>query len=144
MKNRIRQPAKDHPTDIILADYLDGTLSGEERISVESHISSCHECLDKMVSAYESVKSTKKRKVRTMGRINIYLILAIISFALSFILPRYFIQLLVATLLLGTKWVADSKSTKMLVMIHEAWKNGGKDEASEVIRRFDNNIKTRR
>jgi hypothetical protein len=72
-----------------------------------------------------------------MGRINLYLILAIIFFVSSFAIPRFFLQFLVATLLLGAKWVTDSKSTKMLIMIHEAWKNGGEREASEVIRRFD-------
>jgi hypothetical protein len=78
-----------------------------------------------------------------MGRINLYLIFAVLSFALSFMVPRFFIQLLVATLLLGAKWIIDSKTTKMLVMIHEAWKNGGEREASEVIKRFDPGIKAR-
>ena len=74
-----------------------------------------------------------------MKKINIYLILAIAAFTLSFITGRYFLQLLVATLLLGAKWITDSKTTKMLVMIHEAWKKGGEHEASEVIKRFDSN-----
>ena len=87
--------------------------------------------------------STDTRKDKPMGRINIYLILAIISFGLSFVTPRYFIQLLTATLLLGAKWVIDSKTTKMLVMIHEAWKTDGERGASEVIKRFDLNAKTR-
>jgi hypothetical protein len=134
---------EEHPSDIMLADYLDDLLSPKERKRIEAHVSNCAECLNKMAAAYESVKKFKKGKVKTVGKINFYLVFAIISFALSFMLPSYFIQLLVATLLLGAKWVADSKSTKMLVMIHEAWKNGGKDEASEVIRRFDHNIKTR-
>ncbi|MDD5427982.1 MAG: zf-HC2 domain-containing protein [Candidatus Omnitrophica bacterium] len=143
MKNGTKDTAASHPTDVMLADYLDGLLSCEERRSVERHLSACAECLNKAVSAYRSVKQFKKRKAKTVGKINFYLLFAILAFALSFILPRHFIQLLVATLLLGAKWVADSKSTKMLVMIHEAWKNGGKDEASEVIKRFDSRMKTR-
>lgn len=136
-----------HPTDVALADYLDGLLSRERRAQIEAHVAACDECRNKMVCAYESVRSFKKtmpadkRKVKPMGRINLYLILAIISFALSFVIPRFFLQLLVATLLLGAKWIIDSKTTKMLVMIHEAWKNGGEREASEVIRRFDQKIK---
>jgi hypothetical protein len=78
-----------------------------------------------------------------MGKVSLYLIFAAISFLLSFIVPRFFLQFLVATLLLGAKWVADSKSTKMLIMIHEAWKNEGEHGASEVIRRFDSSMKKR-
>jgi hypothetical protein len=135
-----------HPKDTMLADYLDDRLPPIEKKKIEEHIASCDECLNKVVSAYESVRSFDKnaylkRKGKSMGKINIYLIAAIISFALSFITPRFFLQFLVATLLLGAKWVADSKSTKMLVMIHEAWKNGGEREASEVIKRFDSDIK---
>ncbi len=143
MKNGTKDTAVSHPTDVMLADYLDGLLSYEERRLVESHLSACAECLDKAVSAYRSVRPFKKRKAKDVGKINFYLLFAILAFTLSFILPRHFIQLLVATLLLGAKWVADSKSTKMLVMIHEAWKNGGKDEASEIIKRFDSRTKTR-
>ena len=132
-----------HPTDVMIADYLDRLLSPKARSHVEAHLAVCDDCLAKAVSAYESVKTSGKRKAKSMGKINIYLILAVISFALSFAIPRFFLQFLTATLLLGTKWVADSKSTKMLVMIHEAWKNGGGQEASEVIRRLDPNIKSR-
>ena len=137
------QVAGKHPTNVMLADYLDNLLSRDDRGRVEAHAAVCGECRDKMVCAYGSVRSfrksssTGKRKARPMGRINLYLVLAVVSFALSFALPRFFLQLLVATLLLGAKWITDSKTTKMLVMIHEAWKNGGEREASEVIRRFD-------
>ena len=138
-----------HPTDVALADYLDNLLSGKDRALVEAHAAACDECRSKMVCAYQSVRSfrksepTNKRKARPMGRINLYLIFAIISFVLSFTVPRFFLQLLVAALILGAKWITDSKTTKMLVMIHEAWKNGGEREASEVIRRFDQKIKSR-
>ena len=147
---RGRQVTSKHPSDASLADYLNDLLSPENRKSVETHLVVCDECLNKIVSAYESVgslnknTSSNKRKAKPMGRINLYLILAIISFTLSFIIPRFFLQFLVATLLLGAKWVVDSKSTKMLVMIHEAWKNNGERGASEVIKRFDPDIKSRR
>jgi hypothetical protein len=143
------QEHKKHPADIILADYLDNCLTRKKRRQVETHINGCAECLDKMVSAYESVRNfrkfgkSEKRKARKMGRINFYLLLAAISFTLSFVIPKYFIQLLAATMLLGIKWVIDSKTTKMLVMIHEAWKNGGERGAAEVISRFDSDVKTR-
>ena len=149
-KNERAQDANNHPTDVALADYLDNLLSGEDRERVESHAAACSECRNKMVCAYESVRTFKKSvntdkgKAKPMGKINLYLILAIISFTLSFMIPRFFLQLLVATLLLGAKWVVDSKTTKMLVMIHEAWKNNGERAAGEVIKRFDSNFKIRK
>jgi hypothetical protein len=64
---------------------------------------------------------------------NVYLVLALISFAASFALPRFFIQSLVATLLFGMKWIADSRSTKTLVMIHDAWIRGEDKEVSRIL-----------
>jgi len=127
-----------HPGDTALAAFLDNSMSKTERQRCEEHLVSCAECRVKIVSAYESVKSfknekTSKRKATIMKKINIYLVLTIIAFALSFLTPRYFLQLLVATLLLGTKWIVDAKSTKMLIMIYEAWKNGGEKEASRIL-----------
>lgn len=135
-----------HPTETELADFLSRSLSGEERRRLEDHIAGCSDCLDRLVSAYESVEGFKKasaKKGRFMNKINIYLVLAILSFILSFAVPRYFLQFLVATLLLGIKWVADSKSTKMLVMIYEAWKKGGEKEASRILETLDSPPKKR-
>jgi hypothetical protein len=136
-----KKKTENHPTDLLLADYLDKRLSPSQRKEIEAHVIACDECLNKMVCAYETVKSQRKEK--SMGKVSLYLIFAAISFLLSFIVPRFFLQFLVATLLLGAKWVADSKSTKMLIMIHEAWKNEGEHGASEVIRRFDSSMKKR-
>ena len=138
-----------HPSETELSDYLSGILSGDDKKKVEDHIACCRECLTSMVSAYESVKESgktgtgKKRKGQTMKKFNIYFILAIVSFILSFIIQKYFIQFLTATLLLGIKWVADAKSTKMLVMIYEAWKNGGEKEASRILKTLDQTPKNR-
>jgi len=137
-----------HLSETELAGFLDGSLQAKERRKHEEHLAGCEECLAKAASAYESVKAFRKgalikRKVTIMKRMNIYLLLAIISFIASFITPRYFLQLLVATLLLGTKWIVDSKSTKMLVMIYEAWKNGGEKEASRIIKTLEPQSKSR-
>ena len=78
-----------------------------------------------------------------MKRINLYLILAVIAFSLSFVTPRYFVQLLVATLVLGIKWVADSRSTKMLIAIYDAWKTGGLQGAGRVLEKLDTHPKSR-
>lgn len=129
-----------HPADVELAAYLAGNDESEyARKCVETHLSECEVCLEGIISAQEAVaefnKTTllKKLKDAIMKKLNMYLLLATISFILSFITPRYFLQLLVATLLLGIKWVADSKTTKMLIMIHEAWKRDGGEGASRIL-----------
>lgn len=141
--NGIKQEIKTHATDVEMADYLAKTLSKVDRDRVENHIAGCGECLEKAVSAYESVKEFKKGKGNMMKKFNIYLILAIVSFSLSFIFQSYFLQFLTATLLLGIKWVADSKSTRMLVMIYEAWKRGDNKETSRILSSLDSNPKNR-
>lgn len=142
-----KEAVKRHPREEDLAGWLAGTLSGRDKEVVETHIASCDECLGKAVAAYDSVKefykTRLKRKDGFMKRLNMYLVLAVIAFALSFIMPGYFLQMLVATLLLGLKWVVDSKTTKMLVMIHEAWKAGGAKEAGRVVERLDQRSKSR-
>ncbi len=139
----IRAGSTVHPTEFELAEYLSNSLGQKEKELVEDHISGCHRCLDMVVSAHESVKlfrkkhHIKKKRGSIMKKMNFYLILAVLSFILSFIAPRHFLQFLVATLLLGIKWVADSKTTKMLVMIHEAWKSEGEKGVSRVIKELD-------
>ena len=139
----LKQEIRTHPTESELADYLSRASAGEERKKVEDHIACCSDCLENVVSAYESVRAFKKGKAGTMKKIKIYLILAIISFILSFTIPQYFVQFLTATLLLGIKWIVDAKSTKMLIMIYEAWKNGGEKEASRILSSLDKDHKNR-
>ena len=138
-----------HPAETELSDYLAHLLTGEVEKRIEDHIACCPECLEAIVSAYESVKMFNKNKRGKKGKdnivkkINIYLVFAVISFLLSFIVPQYFIQFLVATLLLGIKWIVDAKSTKMLVMIYDAWKKGGEKEASRILNAMNKDSKNR-
>jgi hypothetical protein len=139
----LKQKVKAHPRESELADYLGNILTGDNRKRVEDHIACCKDCLDSAVSAHESVKKFKKGKAGVMKKINVYLILAIVSFILSFVFRDYFVQFLTATLILGIKWVSDAKSTKMLVMIYDAWKNGGEKEASRILSTLDKDRKNR-
>lgn len=139
-----------HPGERELADFLDDLLPAKERKRLEDHMAACDECLAKVVSAYESVElfnkksPARRRKGDTkMRKMNLYAVLAILSFSLSFILPRYFLQLLAATILLGIKWIVDAKSTKMLIMIYEAWKKGGDKEVRGILETMDSADKTR-
>jgi len=139
---------KKHLAEIEIADYLDNRLSGKEKALFEEHIASCGECLEKTVSGYESVRSFRKKAHKKgvpgfMKKINIYLALALISFTLSFIMPRFFLQLLVATLVLGIKWIVDAKTAKMLIMVYDAWKKGGEKEAGRVLKELDPTRKDR-
>lgn len=141
--NQLKQETRTHPTESELADYLSKASVGEEREKVEDHIACCNDCLENVVSAHESVSAFKKGKPKIMKKINVYLILATISFILSFTVPQYFVQFLTATLLLGIKWIADAKSTKMLIMIYEAWKNGKDKEVSRVLSSLNKDSKNR-
>lgn len=145
----LKAALKIHPTEAELSGFLDNSLSADNKSRIEEHIAMCKDCLETIVSAHESVKLCerggvkKKGKVNIMKKINLYLVFAILSFILSFSMPRYFIQFLVATLLLGIKWIVDSKSTKMLIMIYEAWKKGGEKEASRVLHALNSDPKNR-
>jgi hypothetical protein len=139
----LKQEMKTHPKEAELAGYLSNTLTGEDRKKVEDHIACCNDCLDNVVSAHESVKKFKRGRPKGMKKINVYLVLAIISFILSFIFRDFFLQFLAATILLGIKWISDAKSTKMLVMIYEAWKKGGEKEASRILSSLDRDPKNR-
>jgi len=136
-----KNDTKVHTADLELADYLADILPVKDRARIEAHVAECGECLARIASAHESVKEFRKGaksgKGGIMNKINLYLVFAILTFLLSFAMPRYFIQLLVVTVLLGIKWIVDSKTTKMLVMIYEAWKNGSEKEASRILETFD-------
>jgi len=138
-----------HPTEQELSDLLDGSIAPEDRKRLEGHIALCDECLAAISSAYDAVSDFKRGRSKTdrwdknMGKINIYLTGTIIAFILSFLVPRFFMQFLVASAILGMKWVVDSKTSRMLVMIYEAWKKGGEEEASRVLKNIDQGSKMR-
>ena len=68
-----------------------------------------------------------------MKRLNWYFLAMAITFTLSFVLPRYFLQLLVATIIFGAKWIIDARNARILVMIYEAWRKGGEKGASRIL-----------
>ena len=122
-------------TEITINDYLNNTLKADQRSEVEEHLKDCDKCLERLLFAYEAVsefKKTKSRRTKMNFKKNIWLIGAIIAFGLSFLVSRFFIQLLVATILLGSKWIFDSVNARILIMIYDAWKKGGEKEASRI------------
>ena len=133
-------------SEVELNDYLSGILSGEKKAEIENHLKDCNRCLEKMVFAYQTVKEfneTKKEGVnlmKSMWKKNLWLFGAIIAFALSFFVPRYFVQLLVATILMGVKWIFDTVNARILIMIYDAWKKGGEKETTKILKTLNDRI----
>ncbi len=135
-------------SEIELNDYLNGSLSAKKRAAAEKHLAGCDTCLEKLVFAYQTVEEfekTKKslpagrRKVGPMKpdrKKNLWLFGTIIAFALSFFVSRYFVQLLVAATLMGTKWIFDSVNARILIMIYDAWARGGENETSKILEKL--------
>ena len=134
-------------SEVDLNDYLSGSLSREKKEEIENHLKDCSTCLEKLVFAYQTVEEfnkTKQKGVKIMKptwKKNLWLFGAIITFVLSFFVPRYFIQLLVATILMAVKWIFDSVNARILIMIYDAWKKGDEKGTSNIIKTLNDRIK---
>ena len=114
-----------------LSLYLDRALLVGERNKIEEHISRCNRCLDLLLVAYEAQKATKKcpsalrQKVKarlglraTKKRSELkWLVAALFLFVLSFLVKKYFLQFLVAAVVLGFKWVMEGDAARRAIMI---------------------------
>lgn len=72
-----------------------------------------------------------------MKREGLFLIMAVGFFILSFIFSRYFLQFLAAAIILSLKWIVDSKNSKILITIYEAWKRGGERETGRLLKEME-------
>jgi len=114
-----------------LSSYLDEKLPGDKRKEIEGHIAHCNTCLDMLLVAYEAGQGNKKcpdiLRNRIKNRLGLkqekkrpelkWLLMAIISFGLSFIFRYYFLQFLVVSIILGFKWVMEGEGAKRVIMI---------------------------
>ena len=119
-----------------LSSYLDDELSDSERSSIEEHIAGCNQCLDFIVLAHEAGGMRRRRamqacprflKDRIRMRLGLkkkrsghgarWLLAALLLFALSFVVKKYFAQFLVAAAILGFKWVMEGEGAKRAIMI---------------------------
>ena len=129
-----------------LNDYLENALSAGDKEKIEEHLKDCDVCLEKLTFAYRAINDFNKTKskgessMKSMWKKNMWLLGAIITFSLSFFVPRYFVQFLVGTILMGCKWIFDSVNARILIMIYEAWKKGGERESSQVLRNLEDRI----
>ena len=127
-----------------LNDYLSGSLPEKKKSEVEDHLRDCGACLERVVFAYDTVKEFNNKKgVKIMKpdwKKNLWLFGATLAFALSFFVPRYFVQLLVATILMALKWIFDSTNARILIMIYEAWKKGDGGETSTIFKTLNDRM----
>ncbi len=126
MNNRICPPEE------VLGEYLGGSLPPIARPGVEKHLASCNECRRLLAEAHDILKKPDISEIIYNSFIwikdNRWFLGAMASLALSFIFHRYFLQFLAACFISGAKWIIDSKTTRTLIMIHEAWKKSEKSK----------------
>ena len=121
MKNRLC------PSEENLSEYLSGTLSDTDRIFLEQHLANCQACRTLIAEAHSIARKSAGNKIQKLFHAlkpgALWLTACIFSLALSFVFSKYFIQFLTAALLLGIKWIIDSKTTKTLITIHKTLKS---------------------
>lgn len=146
-------------------DYLEHKLDGQKHKDVEKHLSQCNFCLSQLNLAFEVKKSGIGRKVpfrlinkakallnngkhanhsggsRRMRK-NLFLAGAVIFFIISFLLPRYFMQCLVVTLILGMRWVFESENGRTLIMVLNSWRRHSHDTDDEISNRLKDQFKS--
>ena len=124
------------PDEDKLVDYI---YVGSGAQDIEAHITDCPWCLEQIALAHgaqtrstylgaapsqDAIKRAKdiapaKPRVPPRARAlkrNLWLVVTLIAFVLSFAVPRYFLQLLAAALILGMKWVAESDQIRTLIV----------------------------
>jgi len=161
---------KDCPDGQVLLGYLYGTLSEITRRGAEHHIAGCGFCLGQLSIAAQGqemdsqgtfgpVPQKLTEKTKTLlgtgadkGRLklvkkraikkHLFLVAAVIFFVLSFLIPKYFMQFLVATLILGIRWCFESESGRTLVMVLDSWRRHSrdKDKDDEISRHLNNRL----
>ncbi|MDP3786445.1 MAG: zf-HC2 domain-containing protein [Candidatus Omnitrophota bacterium] len=127
------------PDEATLTAYLSGALKEAQVRAVEEHAATCHLCLENIRAGHLSdklygekalpessdrsirkAKGIAKMKSNRVIQRNLWLVATISAFSLSFTVPKYFAQFLVAALILGLKWVSESESVRTLIIAMDA------------------------
>ena len=146
------------PNGNALADYIAGSAVNKK--GMEKHISGCKACLAKISTALKADTLYKEGKIRQApqpaiertkemlskqtklppikhGKYrNLWLLATIIAFLTSFLFPRYFLQCLVATILLGIKWIMESENMRTLILVIDSWRRHEHNSDEEIARRL--------
>lgn len=152
------------PDEKILLDYIEQRLRTEECQIIESHVAGCGFCLSGLALVCEAqtvsekgefgevrpelinkakallksdkgLKDTKMTKGKKTKK-NLFLAGTLIFFVLSFLIPRYFLQFLVATLILGLRWAFESEGARTLIMVLDSWRKHSHDDDEEISQRL--------
>jgi len=120
MKNRLC------PSEEDLSGYLSGVAGDTDRILIEQHLADCQACRTLIAETHSIARKSAGNIIhklfRALKREHLWFAASVTSLAFSFVFSKYFIQFLTASLLLGIKWIIDSKTTKTLIMIHKTLK----------------------
>lgn len=150
----------------VLWDYLTSGLDEQRCQEVEHHIAACGFCLSQLSIAYEAQRFNKQKGVKSVSsgllaktkaalgitkqdegamsnrgkktKRRLFLAATVIFFILSFIIPRYFLQFLVASLILGIRWSFESESGHTMIMILDSWRRHSHDKDDDISRRLKN------
>ncbi len=153
------------PAEEALLQYLEGNLPEKDRQALEYHLADCSFCLSQVSLAFEArlkhkqgsldavpqelIEKTKSllvglnnrhkkdNKTRTLKR-RLFLAAAVLSFVLSFVIPKYFMQCLVVTLILGIRWALESEGGRTLIMVLDSWRRHSHATDAEITRRLKN------
>jgi len=116
------------PDEAALIKYLEGSLIKEKERSISGHVTNCFWCLEQLDLAQRARVAAPCAKNLSMTDIsgwikkNKWLLSSVTTFILSFVISRYFLQLLILTLLLGMKWIFSTGGAKTIVMIYDSLK----------------------
>lgn len=116
------------PDEATLTKYLEGDLLKEKERAISEHVTNCFWCLEQLDLAQRARSAPPCAKNLSMTDIsgwikkNKWLLAAAITFTLSFVISRYFLQLLTLTLLMGMKWIFSTGGAKTVVMIYDSLK----------------------
>lgn len=123
------------PDEITLSEYYCGKMRGGERIELERHLAACKKCRVLISETREILKRHKRGQavIQFFGRLkkDLWLFGALTFLAISFLMPKHFVQFLAIGFLMGIKWIIDSKTTKMLVTVYEALHHPGGQNAEK-------------
>lgn len=149
---------KDCLTALMIHHYLERKINPRERKKIEQHLVDCYDCLQIMVETSKAKTGFERGKFKSssgshwLSALNKelppassigsrqktlpWLIAAGAAFLCSFLFPCYFVQFSIATLLCGIKWIVETRSTKILIAIHDAYQRGDSQTVDRLMERL--------
>ena len=149
------------PDEQRLLEYLSGSLEGSSRKTIEHHIAGCGFCLSQLSIAFDAQKPNIQKKLnptpknfindtcsllgikkdkitdkKNITKSTLFLTGTVICFILSFVVAKYFLQFLAATIVLGIRWALESKNGQTLIMILDSWRKHSKEKDNEISNRL--------